>query len=217
MVKHTVEYIQSNKKKIIIAALLILFSFIIFFGIRGAVNSRIMKAETRAGKAELEKQALDEKIEYLDELLRTQSLTYNLIFDGTEESLRESVSSQEEGAPNNSIGSREAAEIIDTLDSYVNEAVTFTIKGDDYLLVVYKDLIGGEVRYREKYVLENSDSIDIYLEREVLPISADANKAGRLIYHWVKVIKIPCGISSEIGSEPGEPGNERNIVIHIIE
>lgn len=223
--KHTMEYIQSNKKKIIIAALLILFSFIIFFGIRSAVYSQIMKAESRAEKTELQKQILAGKIEYLDQLLKNQSLNYRLVFDGTEESFRESVSSEKAGKPEDEITPHEAAEIITTLDGYVNEPANFTIKGDDYLLVVYKDLIGGEVRYREKYVLENSDSIDIYLEREVLPISADANKAGRLIYHWIKVIKIPCRISSETGSEPGsepgselgEPDDERNIAIHIIE
>lgn len=237
MVKHTVEYIQSNKKKIIIAALLILFSFIIFFGIRGAVNSRIMKAETRAGKTELQKQILARKIEYLDRLLKNQSLNYSLVFDGTEESFRESVSSEKAGKPEDEITPNEADEIISTLDGYVNEPVNFTINADGYLLVIYKDLIGGEVRYRDKYVLENSKGIDIYFEREVLAdsttTSTTTTRQGRLIYHWVKVLKIPCEIScehnseassepksepkSETGRELGEPDDEWDIAIHIIE
>ncbi|NLV36103.1 MAG: hypothetical protein GXY17_05445 [Clostridiaceae bacterium] len=213
--------IESNKKKIIIAALLILLSLVIFLGIR-SVSSRIMRSESRAGKSELEKQKLAGKIEYLDRLLKNQTLEYTLIFDGTEESFRESILPEKAAKHDDSISAGEAAEIISILDSHVNEPVNFTINADGYLLVVYKDLIGGEVRYRDKYVLENSKGIDIYFEREVTAASTTAStaatKQGRLIYHWVKLLKIPCEISCEYNNEASsEPNSERNVVIHIIE
>lgn len=216
--KHTMEYIKSNKKKIIIAALLILLSFVIFLGIRSLVSGRVMRAESSAGKSELEKQKLAGKIEYLDRLLKNQSLDYAVVFDGTEESFRESILPEKAAKNDDSISDGEAAEICSTLDKHVNEPVNFTINADSYLLVVYKDLIGGEVRYRDKYVLENSKGIDIYFEREVLADSTTAstttNKQGKLIYHWVKVLKIPCEHNIEASSEPI---SERNVVIHIIE
>ncbi len=198
------EQLKNNRKMIIFVALLLVLLAVTFIWVDRKMYNQTLLAEIQVGRVEREKRALLEQIEYLDQLLIMQSLTYSVIFDGTEDELRGSMPSDKK-ALDDQVMPHEAAEIINILEGHVNESVDFTLKGDDYLLVVHKDLIGGEVRDHVKYVLENPGSIDIYFEREVLPFTANKNMESRLIYHWVKVLKIFC-----------EANVDRDVVIHII-
>jgi len=133
---------------------------------------------------------LIERIEYLDQIVQKQSLNYSLLFDGIEDDLRKDLSSVKATGLSSNIMSHEAEEIMTILDSHVNDPVNFTVKGDNYQYLIYKDLIAGELRCHIKYLLENSNRIDVYLEYEILP--SKLTEENRLIYHWIKILKIPC-------------------------
>jgi len=139
-----------KKQKTFFVVLLLLISLIILFGIKSIISSLTINAEFQIQKMEREKQALTEQINYLDCIIKDHSLSYRLIFDGTEDELRRSVPSVKAARLDDRIETYEVAEIIGTLDNHINEPVDFTIKGDNYLLVVYKYLIRGEVRYYVK-------------------------------------------------------------------
>ncbi len=200
------EHLKNNNKRLVLIVLLIVVFVCAFLVIRRAVDHQTMGAEMRIENMVREKKALLQQIEYLDEILRGLSLEYTLLFDGTEDELRGSMLSGEAAGMEGEILPHEATEIIGILDEHINEPVNFSLKGDDYLLAVYKDLIGGEVRDHVKYILNNAGSIDIYCEREILPFRPDTGAANRLIYHWVKVLKIP-----------GKTLGEHGVHFHIID
>lgn len=189
---------KNKKKRLVLIGLLIVVFVCTFLGLKRAVDRQNTRAEIRIENMVHEKKALIQQIDYLEQILKDLSLEYTLLFDGTEDELRGSMLSGE-AAGTDGIMPHEAAEIIGILDDHINEPVNFSLKGDDCLLAVYKDLIGGEVRDHVKFILDTAGGINIYFEREILPFRPDTGAANRLIYHWVKVLKIPYEAHRECG------------------